>query len=142
MTTRSLRETRIDSVQGQVIFTGDAEYDTARRVWNAMIDRRPAMIVRCAEAADVPQVIAYAREHDLDISIRGGGHNIAGSAVCERGVVIDMSRMTDVAVDASRRLASVQPGATLAHVDAATQVHGLATPTGNQLHDGRAQAIP
>lgn len=130
MTTRSLRETRIPSVQGEVIVPGDAAYDRARQVWNAMIDRRPAVIVRCAEAADVPHVIAYARERDLDLSIRGGGHNIAGSSVCNDGVVIDLSRMTDVAVDASQRLARVQPGATLAHVDAATQLHGLATPLG------------
>jgi FAD/FMN-containing dehydrogenase len=130
MTTRSLRETRIPSVQGEVIVPGDAAYDSARQVWNAMIDRRPAVIVRCAGAADVPHVIAYARQHDLDLSIRGGGHNIAGSSVCDGGVVIDMSRMTHVAVDAGRRLASVQPGATLAHMDAATQVHGLAIPLG------------
>jgi FAD/FMN-containing dehydrogenase len=130
VTTRSLPKTRIPSVEGEVIVPGDATYETARQVWNAMVDRRPAVIVRCAGAADVPPVIAYAREHDLDLSIRGGGHNIAGSAVCDGGVVMDLSRMTDVAVDASRQLASVQPGATLAHVDAATQVHGLATPLG------------
>ena len=130
MRTRSLRETRLDAVRGEVIAPGDAAYDSARQVWNAMIDRRPAVIVRCSEAADVPSVIAYAREHEFDISIRGGGHNIAGSGVCDGGVVIDMSRMSDVIVDASRRLVSVQPGATLAHVDAATQVHGLATPLG------------
>jgi FAD/FMN-containing dehydrogenase len=95
-----------------------------------MIDRRPAVIVRCADAADVPHVLAYARERDLDVSVRGGGHNIAGSSVCEGGVVIDMSQLTEVVVDANRRLASVQPGATLAQVDAATQAHGLATPLG------------
>ena len=130
MTTRSLREAPIASVRGDVIVPGDANYDTARQVWNAMVDRRPAMIVRCADAADVPHVLAYAREHDLDISVRGGGHNIAGSSVCEGGVMLDMSTMREVVVDAKRRLASVQPGATLAHVDAATQAHGLATPLG------------
>jgi FAD/FMN-containing dehydrogenase len=117
-------------VQGEVIVPGDPAYDTARQVWNTMIDRRPAVIVRCAGAADVPHVVAYAREHDLDLSIRGGGHNIAGSSVCDGGVVMDLSRMTSVTVDAGERLASVQPGATLAHVDAATQVHALATPLG------------
>ena len=130
MRTRALRETRIDSVRGEVIVPGDPGYDTARQVWNGMIDRRPAAIVRCAEAADVPHVIAYARAHGLDISVRGGGHNIAGSAVCDGGVVIDMSAMTEVVVDTTRRLASVQSGATLARVDAATQAHGLATPLG------------
>lgn len=130
MTTHSRERARVPSVQGEVIVPGDASYDTARQVWNAMIDRRPAVIVRCAGVPDVRHVIAYAREHDLELSIRGGGHNIAGSAVCDGGVVIDLSRMTDVDVDADQRRASVQPGATLAHVDAATQAHGLATPLG------------
>jgi FAD/FMN-containing dehydrogenase len=128
--TRPPDNARLASVQGQIILPQDATYDDRRQVWNAMIDRRPAMIVRCDALSDVPHVIAYAREHDLDLSVRGGGHNIAGSSVCDGGVVIDMSQMTDVVVDAGRRLASVLPGATLARFDAATQVHGLATPLG------------
>jgi FAD/FMN-containing dehydrogenase len=95
-----------------------------------MIDRKPAVIVRCADASDVPHAIAFAREQRLDLSVRGGGHNIAGSALCDGGVVVDMSRMTEVAVDPSQRRAYVQPGATLAQVDSATQAHGLATPLG------------
>jgi FAD/FMN-containing dehydrogenase len=95
-----------------------------------MIDRRPAVIVRCADASDVPHAIAFAREQGLDLSVRGGGHNIAGSALCEGGVVVDMSRMTEVVVDPDRRRAYVQPGATLAQVDSATQAHALATPLG------------
>lgn len=128
--THSPGKMTMDSITGEVITPGDPRYDTVRQVWNGMIDRRPAMIVQCAGASDVPPALAYAREHGLDISIRGGGHNIAGSAVCDGGVVIDMSRMTGVVVDASRRRVSVEPGATLAQVDAATQAHGLATPLG------------
>ena len=89
-----------------------------------MIDRRPAAIVRCTDTADVRHAIAFAREHRLDVSIRGGGHNIAGSALCDNGIVVDMSRMTEVVVDPDRRRAHVQSGATLAQVDAATQAHG------------------
>jgi FAD/FMN-containing dehydrogenase len=117
-------------VQGQMITPGDAAYDNVRQVWNAMVDRRPQLIVRCAAASDVPPVIAFAREQRLALSIRGGGHNIAGTALCEGGVVLDMSGLTDVAVDPDARQASVAPGATLAHVDAATQAYGLATPLG------------
>jgi FAD/FMN-containing dehydrogenase len=117
-------------VKGEIVLPGDAAYDAARTIWNAMIDRRPAVIVRCAEAADVPQVISFARAQGLEISVRGGGHNIAGSAICDGGVVIDMSRMNGVVVDPGTRRATVEPGATLAHVDAATQAHGLATPLG------------
>jgi FAD/FMN-containing dehydrogenase len=133
MTKRSTQTTTEDlkeSLLGELVLPVDAGYDEARAVWNATIDRRPAVIVRCAEAGDVPQAIAFAREHALDISVRGGGHNIAGSAIADRGLVVDMSRMVDVAVDVTGRRALVQPGATLAHVDAATQAHGLATPLG------------
>ena len=130
MKIHSAHDTFQQRVEGQVITPGDAAYDSARQVWNAMIDRRPEVIVRCAAASDVPHVIAFARDQGLDLSIRGGGHNIAGTAVCDRGVVLDLSGMTDVAVDPARQRAYVQPGATLARVDAATQAHGLATPLG------------
>jgi len=95
-----------------------------------MIDRRPAVIVQCAYAADVPHVISFARDNGLEISIRGAGHNIAGNAVCDDGVMIDFSKMRNVHVDAEKRLAHVEPGATLGDVDKATQAHGLATPLG------------
>ncbi len=130
MTTRSLSGSLQPLVKGEVIGPADAEYDSARQVWNAMIDRRPAVIVRCADASDVRPAVAFAREHRLDVSIRGGGHNIAGSALCDNGVVIDMSRLTEVVVDPERRRAYVQSGATLGHVDTATQAFGLATPLG------------
>jgi FAD/FMN-containing dehydrogenase len=117
-------------LHGPIITPDDAEYDATRQIWNGMIDRRPALIVRCADATDVPRVIRFARGRDLELAIRGGGHNIAGSALCDAGVVLDMSSMTEVVVDADRRRAVVQPGATLGQVDAATQAHGLATPLG------------
>lgn len=119
-----------DDVKGKVVLSGDSGYDETRRIWNAMIDRRPAVIVQCAAAADVPPAISFARGHGLEISIRGAGHNIAGNAVCENGVMIDFSKMRTVRVDAGKRLAQVEPGATLNDVDRATQDHGLATPLG------------
>jgi FAD/FMN-containing dehydrogenase len=119
-----------DEVKGKVVLSGDSGYDETRRIWNAMIDRRPAVIVQCAAAADVPPAISFARGHGLEISIRGAGHNIAGNAVCENGVMIDFSKMRTVRVDAGKRLAQVEPGATLNDVDRATQDHGLATPLG------------
>ena len=89
-----------------------------------MIDRRPALIVRCANASDVPHVIGFARDQGLELAIRGGGHNIAASALCDDGIVLDLSRTIDVVVDLARRRAFVEPGATLGQVDAATQTHG------------------
>ncbi|MGH7827286.1 MAG: FAD-binding oxidoreductase [Candidatus Binatia bacterium] len=117
-------------VKGQVVLPDDRSYDEAREVWNAMIDRRPAVIVQCADAADVPHAIAFARERGLDISIRGAGHNIAGNAVCDDGVMIDFSTMKNVRVDVGKRRAYVEPGATLHDFDDAAQAHALATPVG------------
>src|SRR5512139_781599 len=117
-------------VKGNAILPDDPGYPEARKIWNAMIDRRPAVIVQCADAADVPHSIALARDNGLEISIRGAGHNIAGNAVCDNGVMVDFSRMRRVRVDAEKRRAQVEPGATLADVDQATQAHGLATPLG------------
>ena len=118
------------SLKGQAVLPGDRDYDAARTIWNAMIDRRPGVIVRCAAADDVPPVIQFARDHGLEISVRGGGHNIAGSALTDGGVTIDLSQMKNVVVDAAKKRAYVEPGATLADVDRATQAHGLATPVG------------
>lgn len=119
-----------DTIKGRVLTHDDIDYEEARRIWNAMIDRRPAIIVLCADADDVPPAIAFARRNKLDISIRGAGHNIAGNALCTDGLVIDFSVMKNVRVDAGKRRAYVEPGATLANLDEATQVHGLATPVG------------
>jgi len=132
MTTRLTENTEDlrSKIKGAVIVPGDAAYEDSRRVWNAMVDRRPALIVRCADASDVAPAIAFARRNDLDISVRGGGHHIAGHSVCEGGLVIDFSGMKSVRVDAAARRAYVQPGATLNDFDQAAQQHGLATPVG------------
>ena len=116
--------------RGKILEPGTTGYDAACGIWNAMIDRRPALIARCATADDVILAVRLAASHDLLVSVRGGGHNIAGKALCDGGLVIDLSAMTDVAVDPASRMARVGPGATLADVDRATQVHGLATPVG------------
>ncbi|HEY2801588.1 MAG TPA: FAD-binding oxidoreductase [Chthoniobacterales bacterium] len=116
--------------QGDVVLPDDANYDEVREIWNAMIDRRPALIARCKSADDVVQAVNFGRENELVVSIRGGGHNIAGNAVCDDGLMIDLSLMKRVQVDEKARRASVEPGCTLADLDAATQPYGLATPTG------------
>jgi FAD/FMN-containing dehydrogenase len=118
------------TVKGNVLVPDDPGYEEARQIWNAMIDRRPAVIAQCAQADDVPPVIRFARKNGLELSIRGGGHNIAGNALCDNGVMIDFSKMKKVHVDAGKRRAYVEPGATLADLDEATQAHGLATPVG------------
>lgn len=117
-------------VKGKIVLPEDPNYDEIRKIWNAMIDRRPAVIVQCAEADDVLHGISYARDNGLEISIRGGGHNIAGSALCDNGVTIDFSNMTNINVDAQKRRAYVEPGATLGDFDKAVQAHGLAIPVG------------
>ena len=119
-----------DQVKGQVVLPGDPSYDEVRKVWNAMINRRPAVIVQCTTAEDVPHAIQWARQNGLEISIRGAGHNIAGNAVCEGGMMIDLSPMKTVRVNAGKKRAYVEPGATLADFDKAVQAHGLATPVG------------
>ena len=117
-------------LEGDVVGPDDPGYDDARTVWNAMIDRRPALIVRCRHADDVLTALRFAREHEIEISIRGGGHNIAGTAICDLGCVVDLSAMTEVRVDPERKRAYVEAGATLRDVDRATQGHGLAVPLG------------
>ncbi len=123
-------ETLRQRLDGTVILPGDPVYDEARSIWNGMIDRKPAVIVRCRTEADVVHAIEYARKNQSVVAIRGGGHNIAGHAVCDGGVMINFSAMKEVRVDAAARRAYVQPGATLFDVDHATQMHGLAVPTG------------
>jgi FAD/FMN-containing dehydrogenase len=117
-------------LQGNLLQPGDPAYDDARRVFNAMIDRYPALIVQPADAEDVRHAVLFAREHDLMLSVKGGGHNVAGSAVCEGGLMLDFSRMKAIQVDPVRRIAIAQPGVLLAELDRATQAFGLATPLG------------
>jgi FAD/FMN-containing dehydrogenase len=117
-------------LSGRVIDPDGADYDEARLVWNGMIDRRPAAIVRCATADDVAAALAFAREQGLPISVRGGGHNVAGNAVLDDALVIDLTDMNEVRVDAERRTATVAGGATLGDVDKATAPFGLAAPVG------------
>jgi FAD/FMN-containing dehydrogenase len=117
-------------IAADVIRPGDPGYDDARAVFNAMVDRRPLAIVRCRDARDVAAGIRYAREHDLVLSVRGGGHGVAGNAVCDGGIMLDLSGMKDVSVDPDRRIAHAGPGLLLGELDAAMGRHGLATPLG------------
>ena len=117
-------------LRGSVITPTDAAYDGARQLWNGMIDKRPALIVRCADAADVAAAVHQARKQHLPLAVRGGGHNIAGSALCDNGLVIDLSSMRAVHIDAERRRAEVEGGATLRDIDHEAQSWGLATPLG------------
>ena len=116
--------------QGDVVLPGDPTYDEVRQIWNGMIDRSPGVIARCKSADDVVMAVNFARDNNQLLSVRGGGHNIAGNAVCDHGVMIDLSLLNHVQVDESERRAFVEPGCTLADVDEATQKYGLATPVG------------
>jgi FAD/FMN-containing dehydrogenase len=117
-------------VRGPLIVPADATYDEARSVWNAMIDRRPAVIVRCLGVADVVASIQFARQHGVPLSIKGGGHNIAGLAVCDEGLTLDMSLMRGVWVDPAAKTARAQAGCLVGDVDRETQLHGLAAVLG------------
>ncbi len=117
-------------LRGTAVLRGEQGYDAARTIWNAMVDRNPALAVRCQNAADVVEAVTFARENSLVLSIRSGGHNIAGSAVCDNGLLIDLSLMKSVRVDPAARTARVDPGATLADFDREAQAFGLATPLG------------
>jgi FAD/FMN-containing dehydrogenase len=117
-------------LRGDLFRPDDPGYDEARAIWNAMIDKRPALIARCSGVADVIRSVAFARDHNLLTAVRSGGHNIAGNAVCNGGLVIDLSRMNRVRIDALARRAHVEPGATLGDFDHEAQAFGLATPLG------------
>src|SRR3954451_12286999 len=115
-----------DALRGELIRPGDDGYDAARAVWNGMIDRRPALIARCADAADVVEAVRFGRSEGLTVAVRGGGHHVAGNATCDDGLVIDLSAMKGVAVDTQQRTVRAQGGLTWGELDAATQAHGLA----------------
>jgi hypothetical protein len=115
------------SMRGPLFRPGDAGYDEARTVWNGMIDRKPALIARCAGVADVIQAVNFARTHHLLVSVRGGGHNVTGTAVCNGGLMIDLSQMRSVRVDPSRRTVRAEGGTKWIDFDHETQAFGLAT---------------
>jgi len=119
-----------EHLRGPLLQEGDDGYDAARQVWNGMIDKRPALIARCTGTADVMDAIRFAREHDLLVAVRGGGHNVSGNAVCEGGLMVDLSPMNGVHVDPEALVARVEGGATWGNVDRETQAFGLATPGG------------
>ena len=121
-------------LRGDLLFPSSEGYEPARRIWNGMIDRRPALIARCRGTADVIASVNFARDHDLLVSVRGGGHNVAGNAVCDGGLMIDLSGMRGVHCDPGTRRARAAGGATWGDFDAATQIHGLAT-TGGLISD-------
>ena len=117
-------------LRGRLLRPEDDDYEPVRKVWNGMIDRRPGLIARCTGAADVISSVRFAREHELLVAVRGGGHNVAGTALCDGGLVIDLSPMKGVHVDSIRREARAQPGLTLGDLDHETQAFGLAVPAG------------
>jgi FAD/FMN-containing dehydrogenase len=127
---------QIGGFRGQLITAKDPEYDAARAVWNGAIDRRPLLVARCGTSADVAAAVRFARDRELEIAVRGGGHNVAGTAVCDDGIVIDLSAMRAVRVDPASRKARVQGGALWGDVDRETQAYGLATTGGIVGHTG------
>lgn len=118
------------SLRGELLRPGEAGYDEARQIWNGMIDKRPALIARCAGVADVIDAVNFARDNDLLLAVRSGGHNVAGNALCDGGLVIDLSSMKGVRVDPVARIARAQPGVNWGDLDRETQAFGLAAPGG------------
>jgi FAD/FMN-containing dehydrogenase len=138
----SLKPASINELKGRLrgllLTASDPGYEDSRTVWNAMIDRRPALVARCLGVADVMACVKFARDHDLPLSIKGGGHNVAGLATCDGGLMLDMSLMRAVWVDPKARLARAQAGCLLGDVDRETQLHGLAAPLGFVSNTGIA----
>jgi FAD/FMN-containing dehydrogenase len=119
-----------ESLRGASFCPGEQGYDAARTIPNAMIDRKPAIIARCSGAADVIACVRFAREHDVLVSVRGGGHSVAGKSVCDDGLMIDMSGLKGIRIDPAKRTVRAQTGLTLGEFDRETQAFGLATTLG------------
>ena len=122
--------------RGYLITPDDSHYDYARKIWNGMFDKHPALIAQCICTADVIQAVNFARENNLLVAVKGGGHNSAGKATCDDGIVIDLSLMRRVYVDPKKKTARVDGGALLGDVDSETQLHGLAVSAGIVSHTG------
>ena len=122
------------SLSGGIHLPSSREFHESCAIWNGMIERRPGLVVRCSSAGDVSHAVRFARRHDLLVSVRGGGHNIAGNALCDGGIMLDLSPMKSVDVDPVARTARVGGGATLADVDRACQAHGSGDAPRHQLH--------
>jgi len=116
--------------RGRLIQPDDPDYDQERQVWNGYIDKYPALIAQCSGTADVIDAVKFARKNDIEVSVRGGGHNVAGTALCDDGMMIDLSKMRGIDVDPTQKLARVEGGATWGDLDRETQVFGLAAPGG------------
>jgi len=133
-TSVSLSKSKLDEfsqqIRGDLIYRDDGRYERVRAIWNGMIEGSPTAIVRCTGTADVVTAVDFARRHDLLLSVRGGGHNVAGHALCDGGLMIDLSPMKGVHVDPHTKTARVQPGINLGDLDRETPLFGLATPTG------------
>ena len=126
----------VAKIRGRVITASDPEYEQARRIWNPMIDRRPALIVRCSGAADIQHAVTFARERELLLAVRGGGHSFPGYSTCNGGLVIDLSSLHSVRVDPAKRTAQVAGGAWIGDLDWESQQYGLATPMGRVSNTG------
>src|SRR5215211_5743453 len=135
---KAIVEKFASKLRGELLRPGDPGYEEARLVWNDLIDKRPALIARCAGVGDVIAAVNFARENDLLMAVRGGGHNVAGNAVCDGGLVIDLSPMKRIQVDPERRTVRAEGGATWADLDRETQLFGLATPGGEVSETGIA----
>ncbi len=125
-----------ESLSGRLLLSGDDGYDAARTVWNGMIDKHPAMIAVCSDAADVQNAVTFACERELLVAVKGGGHSFPGKSICEGGMMIDLSSMHSVDIDSDEKTAVVGGGALLGHVDTATFAHNLAVTTGIVSHTG------
>lgn len=133
----AIREFR-SRLSGALLRPGDASYDDGRKLWNGCFDKHPALVARCAGTADVARAIDFARQHELDLAVRAGGHSLGGKSVCDGGLTIDLSLMKAIRVDPQRRIATAQAGLLLGEFDQATQVHGLGTTMGTAPDTGMA----